>query len=593
MSKFSRIFELGDSDDDITAQYGPFNHSTVVLYGGAEVGTVKLGSLNAGAPHGSSPSGGSSPVTGGSSGLIINVSYDASVSSAPTGFKEAVAQVVQYFQANFSDPITINISVGYGEVGGSSLGGALGASLTYLSSFSYSTIKSYLTADAKTAVDTSAVASLASDPTGGHYWVSTAEGKALGLIGASTSTDGYVGFSSSAGIFDYNNSDGVGAGQYDFYGVVAHEFSEVMGRILLVGGTIGSYSNSYDLFDLFHYSASGVHDFSGSTPGYFSVDGGATSINTFNTIRGGDAGDWAGATIDAYNAYGTPGVVEPISSGDLTAMDAIGWDAVSGSSPPLLADLTASNLVLHVSGATTIDYQVHNVGTDTATPSTAGFYLSTDSTITTSDTYIGSAATASLEGGATDTESGVPLTLPDNLTPGTYYLGVLADSGTVITEASEANNASNTIPLILGNNSGNTLTGTSGNDTIFGFDGSDRLTGGKGADVLTGGADADTFAYAATTDSSPSAPDVMSDFVHGVDHLDLSAIDADTSHRAKGNQVFGFAGSSSGVVAHSVTWYESGGNTIVQADVDGNSTADFVLVLTGINHGLTASDFVL
>src|SRR5882672_4870674 len=147
MSRFSDIF--GDSDDDIAAHYGPFSHSKVVLYGGADVGIVKLGSLNPGAPHGSSPSGGGAPVvTGASSGLIINVSYDASVSNAPTGFKETVAQVVQYFQANFSDPITINISVGYGEAGGSPLsGGAIGQSLTYLSSFSYSAIKSALAGD--------------------------------------------------------------------------------------------------------------------------------------------------------------------------------------------------------------------------------------------------------------------------------------------------------------------------------------------------------------------------------------------------------------------------------------------------------------
>src|SRR6267142_868818 len=156
MSKSSHLFDLDNSDDDWAVHYGPFNHSTIVLYGGAEVGVVKTGSLNPGGHGGSSPSGGTFAVTGTSSGLIINVSYDASVSSAPAGFKETVAQVVQYFQTNFTDPITINISVGYGEAGGSPLsGGALGQSLTYLSLFSYSTIKSALAGDAKTGVDTS------------------------------------------------------------------------------------------------------------------------------------------------------------------------------------------------------------------------------------------------------------------------------------------------------------------------------------------------------------------------------------------------------------------------------------------------------
>jgi hypothetical protein len=37
-----------------------------------------------------------------------------------------------------------------------------------------------------------------------------------------------------------------------------------------------------------------------------------------------------------------------------------------------------------------------------------------------------------------------------------------------------------------------------------------------------------------------------------------------------------------------VTWYESGGNTLVQADVNGNATADLTLELTGINLNLAA-----
>jgi hypothetical protein len=79
--------------------------------------------------------------------------------------------------------------------------------------------------------------------------------------------------------------------------------------------------------------------------------------------------------------------------------------------------------------------------------------------------------------------------------------------------------------------------------------------------------------------------------VHGVDIIDLSAIDANA--KAGGNQAFAFAGQDANAVANSVTWFESGGNTIVQADVNGNTTADLTVVLTGINHNLTASDFIL
>ena len=84
---------------------------------------------------------------------------------------------------------------------------------------------------------------------------------------------------------------------------------------------------------------------------------------------------------------------------------------------------------------------------------------------------------------------------------------------------------------------------------------------------------------------------MITDFVHGTDLIDLSAIDANTS--LGGNQAFAFGGQNANVVARSVTWFETGGNTIIQADVNGNTTADLMITLTGTNHNLSASDFVL
>src|SRR3981081_4628529 len=95
---------------------------------------------------------------------------------------------------------------------------------------------------------------------GGNYWVSTAESKALGLTGPSSSVDGYVGFSSSLP-FTYDNSGGAAPGSYDFFGAVVHEFTEVMGRGLFVG-VDGIGSNADTPLDLFHYSCLCVPDFS-------------------------------------------------------------------------------------------------------------------------------------------------------------------------------------------------------------------------------------------------------------------------------------------------------------------------------------------
>jgi FG-GAP-like repeat/FG-GAP repeat len=267
--------------------------------------------------------------------VILNISYDASVNSAPAGFRTGVGAVAQYLQNNFTDPVTVNISVGYGEVNGQSLGGALGESLTFLNSYAYSALRNALAADAKTADDSSAVASLpATAPVAGTFWVARAEAKALGLIGASASTDGFVGFSNTVA-FDYDNSNGVSPGQYDFYGVVAHEITEVLGRVLLAGGTVGRTANSYEPLDLFHYAAAGVRTFSGTQAGYFSLDAGQTNLDNFNTNGNGDFGDWAGsAAPDAMLAFGASGVVEPITPTDLRVMDVLGWDRAAAIPPP-------------------------------------------------------------------------------------------------------------------------------------------------------------------------------------------------------------------------------------------------------------------
>jgi autotransporter passenger strand-loop-strand repeat protein len=261
-------------------------------------------------------------------GLVIDISYDSSVNNAPAAFKAAVADAVAFFESWFTNPITIKIDVGYDEVDGQALGaGSLGESLIFLDSYSYSQITNALLASAMSADQTTAAGTLPSaDPAGGNYWVATAEAKALGLLGASSSVDGYVGFSSSAP-FTYDPNNRAVPGEYDFIGVVEHEISEVLGRILLVGATIGNTPNSYGPLDLFHYASPGVRDFVGTQAGYFSIDGGTTNLDNFNTNPNGDFGDWAAtAENDSFLAFGSPGVENAVSPADLREMNILGYD---------------------------------------------------------------------------------------------------------------------------------------------------------------------------------------------------------------------------------------------------------------------------
>ena len=75
-----------------------------------------------------------------------------------------------------------------------------------------------------------------------------------------------------------------------------------------------------------------------------------------------------------------------------------------------------------------------------------------------------------------------------------------------------------------GNSLDNVLRGSAGADGIIGYAGNDVLIGGAGADRLLDGLGIDRFVYEAVTDSTPTAPDIISGFGYGEDKIDLSSI---------------------------------------------------------------------
>lgn len=330
----------GNASDDPT---GPAPQQTAAI---GDLGTIT--SLAHGSGTGSSATSTTTTaslaptvVTTAGSGLVINLEWDSSVSSAPAGFTSDMIAAAQYLESQISTAATVNLDVGYDEVDGTALeAGALGESESNIESVSYTALVAALRASASTdATDASMLASLpATSPVSGTYWVTTAQAKALGLAAANgTGLDGAIGFGAASEFTfgDTNSTGTVAAGTYDFFATAVHEITETMGRLLLVGSSIGG-SAGYSLLDLAHFSSSGTRDFTQSTPGYFSINGGATNLGNFNTIAGGDAGDWASSVTDnSFDAYATPGVLEPVTANDLTVMDAIGWNLTgSAASPP-------------------------------------------------------------------------------------------------------------------------------------------------------------------------------------------------------------------------------------------------------------------
>ena len=110
------------------------------------------------------------------------------------------------------------------------------------------------------------------------------------------------------------------------------------------------------------------------------------------------------------------------------------------------------------------------------------------------------------------------------------------------------------------------------------------------ADVLVGGDGADIFLYSTTADSTVAARDKIYGFTAGVDKLNLSGIDADTT--MAGNQAFHMV--QPGMIFASPGDLEitsQGFNTIVQGDVNGDGVWDFSVQLV-MSLGVTSADIV-
>jgi autotransporter-associated beta strand protein len=323
--------------------------------------------------------------------LSFKLTYDNSATSAPAGFFTALNSAIQFYETTFTDPITINLQAGWGTVNNQNMiPGVLGESSSFGPPFfTFSQVKTALANDAKSASDQTAVGNVpTTDPTGGaNFSLSNALAKALGLKAANAlGLDGFVGFSTTASFtFDPNNR--AVANKFDFIGVAEHEISEVMGRFGL--GQNGASSGRYSPIDLFRYSSPGVLDLVPENGAYFSINGGTTVINTFNGTGGGDLSDWAGATIDSYNASGTVSAQMAVSAGDVTEMDTIGYDVAviwngaggngnwSTTSNWFLAPSNGSNLIFAGTTQTsTTNNSLSSVGSVTFDNTAGSFTLS-------------------------------------------------------------------------------------------------------------------------------------------------------------------------------------------------------------------------
>jgi Ca2+-binding RTX toxin-like protein len=139
------------------------------------------------------------------------------------------------------------------------------------------------------------------------------------------------------------------------------------------------------------------------------------------------------------------------------------------------------------------------------------------------------------------------------------------------------------------------LTGSGFNDNLTGNTGNNVLTGGAGSDVLTGGSGSDTFDFNALSEMglTNTTWDVITDFAHGTDKLDLATLDADAA--LGGDQAFTapvLGGTFSGVFASPGDLYFDTTAHVLYGNTDVDTAAEFAIQLVGVTI-LTGADLFL
>jgi hypothetical protein len=240
--------------------------------------------------------------------MQISLKYDAQALAAPQSFRDGVQAAANIIDSYFVDPITINITVGYGEIAGAPLGfNVLGEGTPLGFTLSYSAIRTTLASHATSPDDFQSVAFL---PAGSslagisQFFIGSAQEKALGLFpAAATSNDGRIGLATSA------------TGSL-LIADALHELTHAMGRAV-----------PETSFDLFRYTAAGVHTTtfftSLASSSYFSINGGGSNLANFATSS--DVGDWTNAPNDPFNATIGSTATPDLTAVDLTALDVLGF----------------------------------------------------------------------------------------------------------------------------------------------------------------------------------------------------------------------------------------------------------------------------
>jgi hypothetical protein len=323
-------------------------------------------------------------------GLVIIPTFDISITGnlKSAAIQSVINQAIARYQSLFKDPITVSILFRYSNKApkGTLLGSGVSRSDFPIYFIAWSTFINALKADAKTANDTTAKASLPASALSTNIAVSSANGRAVGQItppgmfangtvGIGGPYDGIVTLNSG---ISYAFTRPPSSSNYDAQRQVEHETDEVLG----LGVRLNLGSSNLRPQDLFSWSSAGQRNLTSSGTRYFSINSGTTNIVNFNQNSSFDFGDWLSSTSCpqakpyVQNAFVCPGQYSDVtaSSPEGINLDVIGYNLIIPAAPTAKAatNVTKSGFTAHWSGVTgATSYRL-----DVSTSSTFSSYLS-------------------------------------------------------------------------------------------------------------------------------------------------------------------------------------------------------------------------
>jgi len=375
---------------------------------------------------------------------------------------------------------------------------------------------------------------------------------------------------------------------------------------LTAGATyVVSYKTANNYIAQTDYFTSGVTDATGQLTAPSSAAGGGNGVYVYGTATAfpnqtySASNYWVDVVFTGSGGGGNQAPVannDNFSTGEATALNG---NVVANDSDPNGTALTvtavngvAANVgsaFLLASGAR---LTVNASGAFTYDPNGAFNALNTGQTATDSFTYTVSDGALTSSATSTITINGVSpaggQTLTGTTGANTLTGGAGADSISGLAGADQLNGGDGA-DTINGGDGLDLINGGSGADSLLGAGGADTLVGGAGADSLNGNAGADVFRWAAFSESTAAAPDVVMSFegagATGGDRIDVSALSA-------GVFAFNGTGAFSGGGTPSIRYVTGGGVTEIQFD-DGSGGAPEMIVRLNSVVSLNSGDFIL